>query len=281
MSELPTAALMRCQRMLLDADFEDAQSCARILVCHVLGYDMHRLLLSDTPLTQPQQDELAQLVERVVSGEPVQYAVGYADLMGLRFRVTNDVLIPRFDTETLIQWAIGRAPSGGRLLDVGTGSGCIAISIQKHRPDLCVFACDISEKALVIANENARRMGCGIQFACGDLLTPYKADRFDVIVSNPPYISDGEWSSLSAQVKEHEPRLALYGGKDGLDVYRRLVSEASGFLNQKGALGVEIGYEQADAVMALFERQGFRDVCMIRDMEHRPRVVVGEWEDQR
>ena len=281
MSETPIAILARCQRTLQAEGIEDAQSVARILVCEVLHCDMHGLLMMSAPLTDSQAEELSRLVKRVLCGEPVQYIVGAADLMGLRFKVTRDVLIPRFDTETLIQWAIARAPSGGSLLDVGTGSGCIAISICKHRLDLKVSAGDISEAALLVAQENADQLGCDIQFTLGDLCMPYRAETFDVIISNPPYIGDSEWPALSALVKEHEPRLALYGGGDGLSVYRRLVSEAFDCLKPDGALGVEIGYDQADAVMALFSAQGFRQIRMIRDMEHRPRVVVGERGDRR
>ena len=278
---MPMTALSQCHKLLQDAGIGDARSISQILVCHVLNCGVHEILMSDKPIKKAQVEQLAKLTGRVFNGEPVQYVVGYADFMGMRFTLTKDVLIPRFDTETLVQWAVTRSPKGKKIADVCTGSGCVAITVKALRPDLEVSACDISEAALLVAQQNAQRLQSDVRFALGDLLTPFKNETFDIIVSNPPYISAAEYASLPAMVKEYEPRLALYGGQDGLDVYRRLIGQAASHLNAGGALGVEIGYEQADAISNLFLQYGFADVQVLLDMDHRPRVVAGEWEEQR
>jgi release factor glutamine methyltransferase len=191
------------------------------------------------------------------------------------------VLIPRFDTETLIQWAVDCAPENGKVLDVCTGSGCVALAIKAHRPDLTLFACDISPKAIDVAKENGSRLRLAVQWAQGDLLEPYDDMCFDVIVANPPYISGREYEILPKRVRDYEPKLALYGGEDGLAMYRRLIKESAGYLKDSGALAVEIGYDQAKKVRSLFEIQGFCDIKTIEDMEHRPRVIAGEWGDPK
>ncbi len=278
---MPTTALAQCHKLLSDAGIGDARSIAQILVCHVLNGSVHDVLMAEKPLKKAQVEQLAKLTSRVFNGEPVQYVVGYADFIGLRFTLTKDVLIPRLDTETLVQWAVARAPVGARVLDVCTGSGCVAISLKTLRPYIEMFGCDISEAAILVAQQNAKNLRSDVQFALGDLLAPYKNEAFDVIVSNPPYISVADYASLPALVKDHEPRLALFGGEDGLDVYRRLIAQAAEHLNPSGALGVEIGYQQADAVTKLFLQHGFADVQVLLDMDHRPRVVAGEGEEQR
>jgi release factor glutamine methyltransferase len=278
---MPLAALAGCQRALCEAGMADAQSVARHLVCHVLSVDMHGLMTQAQALTGEQSAHLDDLTRRVCAGEPVQYTVGYGHLMGLRFVVTPDVLIPRFDTETLVQWALSRAKNGAAVLDACTGSGCVAIALKVLRPDLRVYACDISLAALSVARMNADIHGTHIEFACGELTEPFANRAFDLITANPPYIAADVLGTLPENVRLHEPRLALCGGADGLDVYRRLVPQCAVILKPGGALGVEIGYDQADAVAALFEQNGLINIRVHEDMEHRPRVVAGEREERR
>jgi len=276
----PRQVMSQCQKCLLDEGFQEAKSLSRNLLCHVLGCDMHRILMDDKPITEDQMEHLTALLARIRQGEPLQYVVGAADFMGYRFMVTPDVLIPRFDTETLVQWAEG-AKNGAKVLDVCTGSGCIAVSLKLLRPDLRVYACDISEAALRVAKQNAARLEANVIFAQGDLMEPFLQERFDIILSNPPYIKAGEMLELPKNVREFEPTLALLGGEDGLAVYRRLVPSAAACLGYGGMLGMEIGYDQAADVSEMLERQGFSKIKVIEDMEHRPRVVTGVWEDRR
>jgi release factor glutamine methyltransferase len=278
-AQTPQAALAACRRALCGGGVFDAHSVARIILCDVLKTDMHGLLMARTPLGVAQQKEIARKSERVLRGEPVQYVVGYADFMGLRMRVTPQVLIPRFDTETLVAWAAERAKAGDCALDVCCGSGCVGIALKRLRPDVRVCACDISPRALIVAAQNDAAHQTGIRFREGDLCAPFGDEAFGLIVANPPYIAAREVDELSPRVRDFEPRLALDGGEDGLLVYRRLLPQAAARLTPGGALGVEIGFDQAEAVSSLFLENGLKDVRVILDMERRPRVVVGDREE--
>jgi release factor glutamine methyltransferase len=273
----PRKALAQCRRLLLQASLSDARELARILLCHVLQSDLHGILMADKPMTGEQSAKLWDLTVRVAGDEPVQYAVGYADFMGLRFCVTPDVLIPRQDTETLLQWAEQRAPMGARVLDVCTGSGCVAIALKRRRPDLSVSACDISEAAMEVAAQNVKALQANVELACGDLFDPFRERQFELIVSNPPYIRQREIDVLQPRVAGFEPRLALDGGVDGLDVLRRLAHFAPACLGTGGALGMEVGWDQAAQVSGLLLQEGFLSIKILEDFEHRPRVVTGEW----
>ncbi len=273
-------ALIKGARILHQNGLDDAKSAAKLLLCHVLDTDMHGILVSDTPMTNTQAAQLTALIDRAAQGEPVQYIMGYAYFSGLRFIVTPDVLIPRADTETIVRWAVQNTPLNARVLDVCTGSGCIAVALKNQRSDLEVFAGDISEKALVVARKNAQRNGTDIDFMCGDLCASYGDSAFDIILANPPYIDEHEMKGLPKNVREFEPYAALYGGADGLDITRRLISEATARLNSGGALCVEIGCKQGQAVNELYKEQGFGNIRVLYDMENRPRAVAGVWEDR-
>lgn len=211
---------------------------------------------------------------------PLQYITGEQEFMGILFFVNDKVLIPRQDTELLAEEARRRLSPGDSLLDVCTGSGCLAVSLMKLVPGIRGTACDISAEALSVARENARRQQVDVEFRQGDLFSPIEG-RFDVIVSNPPYIPTGEIEGLMEEVRRFEPMLALDGSEDGLYFYRRLAAEAPDFLRDGGWLLVEIGCDQGRAVAELFEEAGFCEVNCKKDLAGLNRVVTGRRPPER
>lgn len=253
---------------------------AEILLAHARGCPRIQLYTNyDQPLTDPQRATMRDLVKRRSAAEPVAYLVGHREFFGLDFRVTKDVLIPRPDTETLVVDAIEslKSQAAARVLDVGTGSGCIAISLAVNCPNAEVTAIDLSQAAIDIATANAETHNVAgrIRWLCGDLFDPLTADeQFDLIASNPPYIAAAEIETLAADVRLHEPRSALDGGPDGLDVIRRLIAGAPQYLVSQGKLLIEISGEQADAVTQLLAANGhFDDIAVLKDLAKQPRVV--------
>lgn len=221
----------------------------------------------------------ARLVQRRLAGEPIQYITGETEFYGLPFRVTHDVLIPRPETEHLVEAAIRIASAGWpRILDVGTGSGAIAVALAKHIPDARITAVDLSRGALDVAEFNAAQNGVAerIRFVEGDLLIPVRGELFEIIVSNPPYVPASDRDSLSVEVRDYEPALALFAGDDGLDVYRRLMPQVFQAVVPGGHVALEIGFGQADLVSALLASEGFSDIQFIPDLQGIPRVVTGE-----
>jgi release factor glutamine methyltransferase len=217
------------------------------------------------------------LIERRLSGEPIQYILGETEFYGLRFRVTRDVLIPRPETEHLVEKAIALAAryAAPRIVDVGTGSGAIAVTLAHELPRATVTAIDLSAPALAIAQENARRNEVDVRFLRGDLLAPVAEAGFDIVVSNPPYVASGDRTTLAVEVREYEPALALFAGDDGLDVYRRLIPAAFRALTPGGVLGLEIGYGQAAAIEALLADAGFTEIEFTPDLQGIARVACG------
>jgi release factor glutamine methyltransferase len=204
---------------------------------------------------------------------------GKQEFWSLEFQVTPGVLIPRPETEHLVEAAINLSSQFPQptIVDVGVGSGNIAISLKKEIPHAEVYASDISDAALEIARRNARQLLNGknsVIFRQGDLFQPFSGITFDLIVSNPPYVSATEYESLSCEIREHEPKLALYAGEEGLDVYRRFIPEACSSLNPHGYVLIEIGYGQKDAVIAIFQEHGFTIYDVIKDYARIDRVVV-------
>ena len=232
----------------------------------------------DQPLAEAELAGYRALVQRRLAGEPVAYILGRKEFWGIELSVDARVLIPRPDTETLVEQALeglaslGSAPA--RVSDIGTGSGALAIALKKERPGDEVFAVDLSSDALALARDNAARLGLEIQFGQGDLLAPL-AGRFDLIVSNPPYIRSGDIDGLSPEVR-NEPRVALDGGADGLALVRRLVAGARDLLAPAGWLAIEIGLGQADAARAMLGDAGYRAVGGRKDLGGIERVVFGQ-----
>jgi release factor glutamine methyltransferase len=219
----------------------------------------------------------ASLLDRRHRGEPIQYITGECEFYGLPFSVTRDVLIPRPETEHLVEKVIALAERFDvpRIVDIGTGSGAIAVALAHHLPAAEITATDLSEAALTIARENAQRNGVEfrIRFLQGDLLAPLAGEHFDLVVANPPYVPTIDRDSMSVEVRDHEPALALFAGVDGLDVYRHLISAAPSALVPGGFIALEIGYGQARAAEGLLAAAGFRQIEFIPDLQDIPRVA--------
>lgn len=259
---------------------ENPRLDAELLVAHALHVDRMRVILDAArPLEGDELHKLRELVKRRRAHEPVAYLRGEREFYGLRFRVDGRVLIPRPDTETLVDVALARTrhvSMSTRMVDLCTGSGCVAIAIARQRPTACVFATDVSPGAIEVARDNAQRLGAyNVAFGVGDLFAPVGERRFDVVTANPPYIASAEIPTLQSDIKDFEPRVALDGGADGLDVVRRIVAEAPALLVPGGVLALEIGAGQADATAELLRASGFVDVRADRDIARIERVVSG------
>lgn len=217
-------------------------------------------------------------VERRLTGEPIQYITGEAEFYGLSFKVNGDVLIPRPETEHLVEKVIelAREFDRQRIVDVGTGSGAIAVALASNLPAARIHATEISSAALKVAQVNAARNGVAnhVRFNEGDLLAPVAGKLFDVIVSNPPYVPEHDRDSLSIEVRDYEPAQALFAGVDGLDVYRQLIPAAFNALFHDRYLALEIGFGQQAAVDALLSDAGFRNVEFTNDLRGIPRVAL-------
>lgn len=253
---------------------------AELLVAHALEIDRMRVILdAGRPLEGAELATLRELVKRRRSFEPIAYLRGEREFYGLRFRVDKRVLVPRPDTETLVDAALARTAHVSmsmRQLDLCTGSGCVAIAMARERPTSSVYASDVSRDALAVARDNALRLGAyNVAFFESDLFAAFAGKRFDVITANPPYIATGEIAGLMPDVRDHEPRLALDGGADGLDLVRRIVNEAPDHLVPGGVLAMEIGAGEAPSTVALFEARGFGDIRVHRDIARIERVVSG------
>ena len=253
---------------------------AELLLCHVLDTNRALLLAHDTDSIGADKAEAYRtLVARRKAGEPFQYLLGSANFMGLDFIVTPDVLIPRFDTERLVEKALELLQPIARpiVLDICTGSGAIAVAISHYKPDAAVYAGDISEAALKVAEQNNRCLNTHVSFRQGNLLEPFDDlnGTVHLLISNPPYITTQEMQELPIDVQQ-EPHLALWGGEDGLDFYRILSAKAPLLLCAGGWLMFEIGWKQGAAVSSLMQQQGFQNVAVLQDWQGNDRVVVGQ-----
>ena len=265
-------ALAQAAARLETAGVPDARLDAELLLARVLHEDRLRMRLDgQRTLGDAQRSEYDTLIARRQTREPLQYIEGEAAFMGLTFRVAPGVLIPRQDTEILCEEALSRMKPGARVLDVGTGSGALAVSLARLGRDAQVTAVDVSDTALAIARDNARRLGAQVRFVKSDCFAALAGERFDLIVSNPPYISREEMETLMPEV-QREPELALAGGEDGLDFYRRIAREAPAHLLPGGCLLFEIGWRQRDAVSALV-RELVGEPFSLRDYGGNWRVV--------
>jgi release factor glutamine methyltransferase len=238
----------------------------RILLCHALGLARVALITqSERALDAAEAAALDALVQRRLRGEPIAYIVGKREFFGLELRVTDAVLIPRPDTELLVELALERLPAQGRALDMGTGSGAIAVALAHSRPDAAVTALDVSVAALAVARGNAAAHGAAVRFLHSDWFAAVGADRFDVIASNPPYIAAGD-AHLSQGDLRFEPVGALTDRADGLSALRTIVAGARAHLAPQGWLLLEHGYDQAAQVRQLLTDQGYGDVQSWRDL---------------
>ncbi len=273
--------------LLAEAGIEDAKTDAAILLEYMTGMDRHEMLMRGQEALGEGEAEIKDkylgLLKRRKLREPVQYITGMADFMGLRFRVNENVLIPRFDTEFLVEELMIEIGDGASLLDVCTGSGCILLSLMSYKNGIKGTGTDISGEALATAEENERAVFSGrgsehepVDWILSDMFENVEG-AYDYIVSNPPYIQSEVIDSLMSEVKDHEPRTALDGGRDGLDFYRIIALNAGRHLKRHGKLFLETGYDEAEAVSGLLRENGFTCIKIKKDYAGNDRVVIGEY----
>ena len=297
MPSVSSFLLQGADRLSFGPHPDRARADAELLLSHVLQMSRTWLIANrNAEIGFDHWQQYYGLLERRYRGEPIQYITGQCEFYGLPFRVTPDVLIPRPETEHLVEKTIEMTTQPGapsfrrslqegwettnpihptRIIDVGTGSGAIVIALAVQLPQAAFTAIDISPAALRIARENAARNGVEnqIRFLEGDLLAPVAEETFDLIVSNPPYVPDTDHALIAVEVREHEPAVALFAGEDGLDIYRRLIPTAFRALVPGGFLLLEIGFTQSQAIEGLLRSAGFESVEFTADLQGIPRVA--------
>lgn len=274
-------ALQWASSFLVDNGREE--TAARIVMQHILGTSYSEVMLHlQDALTAEQQEKFKELIEEHASGRPVQYCVGSEEFYGRSFIVDESVLIPRPETEELVLGTINRMNKifknqNLKLADIGTGSGAIALSMKLECPELTVVATDLSEAALTTAQKNAQRLAADIEFRLGDLTKPLSGEKFDIVLSNPPYIAFDEAKEMSNTVLEHEPHSALFAEEDGLILYRKLAEQLPPLMNKPALIGLEIGYTQGEQVAQFFKNSFPQATVSIeKDINGKPRMIFCE-----
>jgi len=272
------------EAQLAPTGVEDPRLNAELLLSHVLGRKPLELRLArEVGIPLQSLGRYRALLDSRATRRPLQYVTGLQEFMGLTFEVTPEALVPRLDTEVLVEALLARArqlPDAPIIADIGTGTAVIALTLAHSLPHARLYATDCSPAALALARRNADTLGLAarVSFACGDLLAPLHHWRFEgqvhVLAANLPYIPSGEIDQLAPEVSVHEPRLALDGGPDGLRLIRRLLQGAPAFLRPGGAVGLEIGHDQAEAVCAVLSGADWRDVEVLKDLDGNDRVVM-------
>jgi len=267
-------------KMLTQAGIDEAELDARYILEYITGLNSAQYFIhSEDIIEKDKAEEFFRLIERRSKRIPLSYVIGTRDFFGLTFKVDENVLIPEQETELLVEEVIKHS-EGKSVLDMCTGSGCIAISIALFGKPSKVAASDISEKALEVARENAKSLKAGeISFIQGDMFENV-TDKFDIIVSNPPYIETGEIDELMPEVRDYIPRLALDGDIDGLKFYRIISKEAVKKLNKNGRIFYEIGYNQSRAVASILLENGFTDVKIMKDYSGLDRIVMAKLDEK-
>lgn len=297
MSLLVKEMLTMGEKQLMDSDIADATRDCKILYCYMMDIPFSKIILEYQNMLQDRLcEKYFELIDRRSSGEPVQYIMGSQEFMGLEFIVNENVLIPRQDTETLVEDALEIINTGTLrgedmdvkrkewdILDLCTGSGAIGVSLARIANKVNVTCSDISEGAIKVAKENAQKHGVAksVKFEQGDLFKPFskhfRKQKFDMIISNPPYIKSSVIPTLQKEVCEHEPISALDGGESGLDFYERIVSGVGSHLRKSGVLLLEIGHDQGEAVSGLLSRNGeFTSIRVLKDLANRDRIVFAK-----
>ena len=297
MSLLVKEMLTMGEKQLMDSDIADATRDCKILYCYMMDIPFSKIILEYQEVLQDRLcDKYFELIDRRSKGEPVQYIIGSQEFMGLEFIVNENVLIPRQDTETLVEDALEIINTGTLrgedmdvkrkewdILDLCTGSGAIGVSLARIANKVNVTCSDISEGAIKVAKENAQKHGVAksVKFEQGDLFKPFskhfRKQKFDMIISNPPYIKSSVIPTLQKEVCEHEPLSALDGGESGLDFHERIVSGVGGHLRKGGVLLLEIGHDQGEAVSGLLSRNGdFTSIRVLKDLANRDRIVFAK-----
>jgi len=297
MSLLVKEMLTMGEKQLMDSDIADATRDCKILYCYMMDIPFSKIILEYQEVLQDRLcDKYFELIDRRSKGEPVQYIMGSQEFMGLEFIVNENVLIPRQDTETLVEDALEIINTGTLrgedmdvkrkewdILDLCTGSGAIGVSLARIANKVNVTCSDISEGAIKVAKENAQKHGVAksVKFEQGDLFKPFskhfRKQKFDMIISNPPYIKSSVIPTLQKEVCEHEPLSALDGGESGLDFYERIVSGVGSHLRKSGVLLLEIGHDQGEVVSGLLSRNGeFTSIRVLKDLANRDRIVFAK-----
>lgn len=265
-------ALFQGQKLLEDAGIGVPRLTAEVLLAHAIGCGRAWLFAhSDEALKEVWWIHYGRYLHERMKGKPTQYITGRQEFYGREFHVTPDVLIPRPETEHSIEAALGRAAGVQWIVDIGTGSGAIAITLALETKAK-VVGVDLSLAALCVARNNAKRLGAQVEWVASDLASALRPGAFDMVVSNPPYVPSGDKSTLQREVQEHEPELALYGGEDGCEVYRRLIPDAARLLNPGGWLIMELGYAGVEPVRQMLS--GWKDVEVGSDLAGFPRVIT-------
>lgn len=273
-------ALEEAKNILKSNNFEDSNIIAKELLSYVLKKDKVYLTInSDTALTDTEYAEFTKYIEQIIDGKPLQYITQKQEFMGMDFFVNEDVLIPQPDTEILVETVLDICKRYGkqslRILDLCTGSGAIAISLSKIL-NTQVFASDVSIKALKVAEKNNVMNNTKVEFIESNLFEQINGEKFDIIVSNPPYIKNEEIKSLSKQV-QNEPYIALAGGEDGLDFYRKIIDEAYKHINKNGYLCLEIGYDQKEDLIKLIKQnENYEYENCIKDLSNNDRCIIAK-----
>ena len=268
-------AMQEGEKILQEAGIVDAKNDAWLLLAMVCKVDhTYYYMHMEEELMPEQQDEYCVVIRKRAEHVALQYITGEQEFMGLPFKVNSNVLIPRQDTETLVEEALKVIRPGMKVLDMCTGSGCILISILKNVLNVEGVGCDISKQALIVAKENAKLNNVVATFERSDLFD-HVTETFDVIVSNPPYIRTEEIATLMPEVCQFEPVGALDGKEDGLFFYRKMIEESSKYLNQNGVILFEIGSDQGQDVSLMLKEAGYQDVQLVKDLAQNDRVVIG------
>jgi len=277
--------LRKSTEYLEAAGIDDALSEAEMLVFHAVNMDRLDAYVDNPEIENLNSAKVRRLLQRRIKGEPVQYIIGHIEFLGLTVRVGKGVLIPRPETELLVEEVIKTVKSKAlsvksseknssqltahslrTFLDLCTGTGCIALSLAKEFPDAAVYGTDLSKEALAYAKKNAKKNTIkNARFSQGSLFEPVEGKRFDLITANPPYIRRDEIETLQPEIRDWEPVAALDGGMDGMDFYRAILSSAGDYLNPNGFIFLELGYDQAGGVQKIARAEGFREIAVIND----------------
>lgn len=265
-------------KILKDNNIDEAIIKAKIVLCMVLKIEKEYIIINDSKeMAKEDEEKYFQYINKLKNGIPLQYITNNQEFMKLNFFVDENVLIPRADTEILVEEVISLANDDkNKILDVCTGSGAIAVSLAKYIKNSNVMAIDISKEALKIAEKNAFNNNVNIKFIESDLFNYLEENDFDIIVSNPPYIRENVINELSIEVK-HEPKIALDGGKDGLDFYRKLSSESYKYLKEDGYLCLEIGYDQKNEVIEILKNEKkYKNIYSKKDLFGNDRIIIAQ-----